>query len=254
MISPHSEEEPSDISAQRTADQTLLNESAFLKRLEISSRVSERWDLLFFFMQLLSVIVTVFMTKVIFRTKVHYPSTFTVEPGTLVICNHQSRYDPFLISYHLARGLRPNIIATAFPMRYPVLSRFMKRRFLGLFIFLFGGYNIGTHSLDRMKGLLYTMNLLERGITVLLFPEGKIVKSDTMADFNGGLDMVLQREIPVRLVRMKGMYRWSWFTISKRHQVELFYSETIRKDLPYEEKQKYVRAFYRDTDSSPSVT
>ena len=214
-----------------------------LKNSLLSSRVTDRWCPLFMFFQLLSVGVSFFMTHIVYRTRVHYPENFTVESGILVISNHQSMYDPFLVSYHLSRRLHLPTIFSTFPMRYPVINRFMEKPLVGFLIFLFGGYNIGKNTLDRMKGLLYTMNLLDKGTTVLLFPEGKIVKSDKVGYFNGGLDIVLRQNIPIRLVRLKGMHRWSWFNFSDRHQIDIYFSNII-KDMSYEEKRCIVDNFY----------
>jgi 1-acyl-sn-glycerol-3-phosphate acyltransferase len=136
----------------------------------------------FIIIQILTIPANLFLTKLL-RLKVDRPSDFKITHGTLIIANHQSRVDPFLISTHI--GFK-NLHHTL-PIRYPVTPEYMHRPILGFCIRLLGGYNIGNDPLERLKKLIFTRSLLKHGYSVVLFPEGKITRDkDMVNDFKKG--------------------------------------------------------------------
>ena len=155
----------------------------------------------FVFAQLLTIPANFFFTRLL-KLQVSRPAHFKIEHGTLIIANHQSKIDPFLISYHV--GFKH--LMSALPIRYPVTPDFMNRPILGLCISLLGGYNIGETPLERLKKLLFTRDLLKQGYSIVLFPEGKIVRDqDMVEDFKKGANALFNENYPVVFVRLKGL-------------------------------------------------
>lgn len=133
--------------------------------------------------------------------RVTRPREWRLERGTLIIANHQSYLDPFIVAAHLGFF---NVIRLL-PIRYPTMAEMMSRKVLGTFIRLLGAYSLGSSYIDRAKKLLFTRELLNRGYTTLLFPEGKIVhKGEMLAEFKQGMYLLFKEDCPVVFVRLSG--------------------------------------------------
>lgn len=200
-------------------------------------------DIVYALVQLLSFPFGVFLQQY-FRVTVYRPKNSTIPPGTLILANHQSRIDPLLISWNL--GIR-NIVAIL-PTRYPVASKYMHRPIIGTFLRLLGGYDVGATPLESAKKLLFTKGLLEHNRTVLLFPEGKIVReSDMREEFRRGAHLLFSKNFPVMFVRLVGFN-----TASLRHphvskKMHIHYSEVIQNsDVEY--KVKEMERFFQEED------
>jgi 1-acyl-sn-glycerol-3-phosphate acyltransferase len=121
-------------------------------------------------------------------------------------------------------------------MRYPVSSKYIRNP-IGMLIRLFGGYDIGLTPLERAKKLLYTRDLIHNGYTVLLFPEGKI-NNQGLGEFQRGMDMLIQEDIPILLVRIYGMNARKVFK-----KVRLKFSNVITGIGP-EDKARQIAEFF----------
>jgi len=192
------------------------------------------------FFQLSTTIFTAPFSYLILKTRIVRPVYFIPPRGTLFISNHQSKLDPFLITYHVGAKNYPVIL----PMRFPVMSSVMRIPFIGLCIRLLGGYDIKEKPFERAKQLLYTRELLRRGTSVLIFPEGRIARNgDHVEEFYKGIEMILMENIPLVLVRLKGLNRSRFRFFYRSSQTEIIFSDSI-KDIPKEEKKRIIREFY----------
>ncbi|OGM95876.1 MAG: hypothetical protein A2816_00085 [Candidatus Yanofskybacteria bacterium RIFCSPHIGHO2_01_FULL_39_44] len=184
--------------------------------------------------QLLSKILMVFF-QLIFRPQITRPQGLRVPRGTLIVSNHQSFLDPWLVCHYIPL----KDVLTMLPLRYPVTPEYIRRPILGFFIRCFGGYDIGYTSLEKAKRLLYTRDLIHAGYTVMLFPEGKLEK-EGLGEFQKGVDMLAQEDIPLLLARISGINNGFDFS-----RVRLKFSSLI-KDVPAEEKVGRIYEFFKE--------
>ena len=132
-----------------------------------------------YYVPILYIIIYPFLlcVMVLFRIQIK-KNKIKVQKGSLIIANHQSKIDAFLIMY--AFGIQN--MMTLMPCVYPVTHVYMNKKIIGRTLSLFGAYRMGESSIEKAKALLYTGEMLRKGYTVLLFPEGAISrhKSDSV--------------------------------------------------------------------------
>lgn len=187
-----------------------------------------------------------FLVNVVIRVKVHLRTPLsTKRRGVLIISNHQSWYDPFLVNYLVAvNGYSVQHFFHSIPLWFPTRADIIRNFPLGTIIRLLGAYDIGETSLERARGLLFTRHLLKQSENVLLFPEAKCIRvGDKVEPFHPGINALLLEPIPVILVRMRGVNRWSWGNFSQRYQCEIELMQ-IEGLCSQEEKLEAVQAFY----------
>lgn len=205
-------------------------------------KITKIW---FVIAQILTIPANFILTKLL-RLTVERPDAFTISHGTLIIANHQSRIDPFLISYHI--GIR-NLPATL-PIRYPVTHEYMQKPFLGFCIKLLGGYDIGANHMERLHKLVFTRSLLKQGYSIVLFPEGKIVRDrDMVADFQKGANMLFNENYPVVFVRLTGLNRKHPVRFWKNKNIKLSYSSYFDESVPKEEKIEAMVRFFESKNN-----
>ena len=173
------------------------------------------------------------------KLRVHVPPNFHVPRGTLVIANHRSLFDPFLVTYHLGS----HNWLTTLPTLFPTKSSYASRPILGRVIKMLGAYDIGKTSIDRAKKLLYTRNLLDRRYTVLLFPEGGIVDNgEVLKEFKRGAKMLFMHDYPTVFVRLSGFNTQSFFKPETVTDARMYYSDVIHGTPEY--KIERLRQFF----------
>jgi len=189
----------------------------------------------------ISTIPVNFVISTLLKLKVERPSDLRLTKGMLVIANHQSKIDPFLISNHIGiKNLR-----FVLPIRYPVTPDFMSRTFLGFFISLLGGYNVGRNTMERLQKLIYTRNLIKKGYSIVLFPEGKIVPDvNIVTDFKKGANMLFNENYPVVFVRLIGLNNEHKFHFWKNNNTKLIYSKLYGSEVSKEEKIEAMIIFF----------
>ena len=172
------------------------------------------------------------------------PPSFTIENGTLIVANHQSKWDPFLISYHIGISNWFTIV----PLRYPVTPDYMLTGWLRFFITIFGGYSIGHTPLQKLKGLALTRELLREQYSVVLFPEGKISYTTDETDvFQRGVEMLFSYNYPVVFVRLSKLNSPDKFYFWQKNRPTIEYSNFLGSDIPAETKIKKMMEFYNLT-------
>ncbi|QQR64561.1 1-acyl-sn-glycerol-3-phosphate acyltransferase [Candidatus Kaiserbacteria bacterium] len=200
----------------------------------------------FFFIQILTIPANIIFSCLL-QLVVERPPAFKTTHGMLIIANHQSKIDPFLISYHI--GIR-NILTTI-PIRYPVDHKYISKPFIGFCIRLLGGYDIGGNHMERLKKLVFTRNLFHRGYTVVLFPEGKITRDSDMVDeFKRGASALFNENYPVVFVRLTGLNTKHRFHFWKKSCTKLSYSVPLGSDVSREKKIETMIEFFYITENN----
>ncbi len=203
----------------------------------------------YIFWQKASLPITDLLNLLVFRPKVTYPDDLSIPNGTMVISNHQHRYDPYLIYYYLNKINKRNDDETL--IRFPVASPYMRHWALGPFLKFFGCFDIGNSVREKVNGLLLIRSLLDSEISILLFPEGRRVKIDEKPfDFHKGIDSILSGDTDVLLILITGMNDFEWLNFSFKSQVTVKFSKLITADLPQKEKNKFVGNFYNKKGDS----
>jgi 1-acyl-sn-glycerol-3-phosphate acyltransferase len=174
------------------------------------------------------------------RVKVIRPKHLHVAKGTLLISNHQSKSDPFFVGRMI--GLRNTM--QNYPICFPTTHQFMEMPIVKYFLWSLYCFTVGESMFDRAKALIKIRELLNKGKTVLLFPEGRRIREGNhVEEFHRGLDMLLRENHPILLVRIKNFNSWSLFRLGHKNQPTIEYRE-IPKGYCLEEKRKFIREFY----------
>ncbi len=125
--------------------------------------------------------------------------------GSLVVCNHQSKIDPFFI----LACLPFRVFMSLLPVRFPVLDEYYSSSWYNSKIFpfltLLGCFPVGEEGVDRMKSVFFIRSLLKKGVTVLIFPEGKLVKDEKVEKLHQGINFFFKDAAEVVFVRIFGL-------------------------------------------------
>ncbi len=153
------------------------------------------------FFQLLSSFLFYIPFKIFFAIKGRIPlEVKKIQKGSLLIANHQTKLDPWIIMDHLG----PTSFTKILPIYFPVTNEYMSHPFWGNFLKLFGCYDVGATKREKMIALFYARELLRQGKTVFMFPEGKIIrKGNLTADFKKGIDFLVPYAKSVVCARIK---------------------------------------------------
>jgi hypothetical protein len=171
--------------------------------------------------------------------KAYLPRELYVPSGTLVLANHRSHLDPFLVTFHLGRH---NWLSTV-PVRYPTTSSFARHPAIGPVIKALGAYDIGEKPIEKAKKLLFTRDLLNRNRTVLLFPEGRIIKDGRLrGEFQRGVEMLFAYDFPTVFVHLLGFSTESFMHPERVDNPRLYYSSVVRGKAV--EKIKHMEEFF----------
>lgn len=155
---------------------------------------------LIFSVQFSSYFVLYIPLRIFFRAHRSLPDDFSrLTRGSLVIANHQSMVDPFIVMGNLPFFTFVRLL----PVRFPTDHEYMASPVLGQALRFFGCYDVGATPRMRMCTLLKTCDLLRSGETVFLFPEGSIARSE-MKEFNQGIEFFIREAQSVIFVRMDG--------------------------------------------------
>lgn len=199
--------------------------------------------LVVYIMQVLTFLYSIPITKMIMRMVIVCPKNLNIESGSLIISNHQSKSDPFII----AHGVGFRNMLRIYPLNFPVTPHFMNHHGSKWFLKLLNCYDVGETMLERARALVYTRDLLRQKKTVILFPEGeRVKKGNDVKEFNRGLDMLLKNGIPIVMVRIFGFNDWSFFCRSNKTKIHF---KKLPTGLTLAEKKKYIAKFYNFIES-----
>ena len=115
--------------------------------------------------------------------------------GVLVVSNHQSHLDPPLVG-------------AGFPRQMTFLARMTLFRFspFGWLIHSLGAIPINREG-SALSGIRATLQALQRGEALLVFPEGTRSRDGNLGTFKPGLTLVARRaKVPILPVAVEGAY------------------------------------------------
>lgn len=114
----------------------------------------------------------------------------------LVIANHQSFLDPVLVGLAVP-ARRLNFLARKTLFSVPVI---------GKFIASVGSFPVDQEGIGK-EGMKTTLDLLEQGRTVLVFPEGTRTGDGLIQDLKPGITLLIKRaRVPILPVGVAGPY------------------------------------------------
>ncbi len=143
--------------------------------------------------------------RMLYRARRIFPRNIeTLERGVLVVANHQSMVDPFIIVFSLPFRLYLKMLPLRFPTAHHIFtSRWYNPRFFP-FLKLLGCFTIGTTSAENMHVIFYMREKLAQGYTFCMFPEGGINEAHTVKDLKRGVDFFMKHAKKVLFVRLHG--------------------------------------------------
>lgn len=161
--------------------------------------------LLISIVQVLAYVIGALPLRIMYRTERKLPHNLhLLRRGSLIVSNHQSMLDPFIVSACLPF----HIFLKMVPIRPPVIDYiFRDPRYNPPFfpiLKMFGCFSIGKTSAEKMKSIFYIRELLKRHETVFLFPEGGISTEHTVKEFKQGVDFFMDQALNVIFVRLRG--------------------------------------------------
>jgi len=143
-------------------------------------------------------------TRVVAQTLVHVLFKFRVRGadkipayrGALVVCNHVSLLDAFLVQAAVPRGVR-----------FVLLHEIWATPLANWFFRMMGVIPVSPGSLRSVAEFVKNCReRLERGQVVCLFAEGQLTRTGNMGEFQRGLEMVLKGlDVPVVPLCMDGV-------------------------------------------------
>jgi 1-acyl-sn-glycerol-3-phosphate acyltransferase len=157
------------------------------------SWLARRWyDLLY----IPSFILLVFVWSVRIRGRRNWPQGGPL----LVVSNHQSFIDPVLVG----------LTAPGFYFTYLARQSLFRHRWLRWLIRSLGAIPIDNKGLGR-AGLQATLEALQNGAIVLVFPEGERTHDGYIQPFEAGVSLLIRRvHAPIVPVGVAGVYEaWS---------------------------------------------
>lgn len=164
------------------------------------------YDILLVVTQTLAYIIAALPLRAYFKVRRTFLGPLQdLKSGFLLVSNHQSEADPFLILACLPFRSFWKLLPIYFPTTEAVFtSDRYNPRFLPI-VTLLGCFSIGKDSTERMKSIFRIRTLLEQGRTVMLFPEGKINKTVNLEDFERGVDFFLPKTRGILFIRITGV-------------------------------------------------
>ncbi len=157
--------------------------------------------------QIILYIVSVVPLRLFARAKRRIPGNIrALGGGSLLLANHQSMGDPFVITMHLPFYAYLRIL----PIRFPTSDVMFKNRLLNPHFFpllaFLGCYSIGATSQEKMLALFYTRKLLQDGYAVFLFPEGRISKESSVQGLQKGVEFFKNDAHNIIFIRTHGFH------------------------------------------------
>lgn len=171
-------------------------------------------------------------THIFLRPKYNYKlDAANYKRGSILVANHQSRMDFFLIH----TGIPLSSYIRMVPIYQLIVDTYMDTWWKRIFLSLGGCIAINVNSKFKSTvGLLNLLEKVEKGNSVLIFPEGKVVRTKKM-DFFSGIGYLLHKStkpvIPIYLDGFRNITPSSF--LFRRHNATIVYG----RPMQFREKQ-----------------
>jgi 1-acyl-sn-glycerol-3-phosphate acyltransferase len=193
---------------------------------------------LWIFLQIITV-PAILIVRIIFRIRVVFENDIQPEKGCLMISTHEGKFDPFYVLNFY--GFWKSIWNV--PYRFPVIHEYMIKKILKYIITAFGGYDIGDTIEEKAKMLFYTRKVLENKGSIVIFPEGRLVKGGhDFIHFQKGYTFLITEGTQVILVKMYNMHHLLKTFFSKKRPSITY--RTIPSSASHDEVLQIIESFY----------
>lgn len=140
------------------------------------------------------------------RVKKHgnFPKRF------IIAANHCGRIDPWLIGYFMPR----DFFYRSGCLRFMAYKKYMDMFFVGRFIKMWGAYSIQNRTGKPLEEVLSeSLEILENGSNLLIFPEGKIINGGERSPARPGVAYLAEKSgLPIFPVFIKRNRRHFFFS------------------------------------------
>ena len=156
-------------------------------------------------------IITALPLRLCYRAKRVFPANVgSLQRGSLIIANHQSMVDPFVITMNLPFLTFLKLV----PIYFPAAPEYMRVPMLGFIMRLLGCYSIGVSKQEKMFAFFHTRKLIQEGQTVFLFPEGRISR-DNIQKFQRGIEFFFKEAPASMFIKISGFNKIDWLCLWK---------------------------------------
>lgn len=185
--------------------------------MQSSTRYRKTADYGITFVQVMVYLVFSPLSRYFFRSVTSVSSNVgQLRKGSLLVANHQSALDPFLILTRLPFATFLKVL----PVRFPTSHRIYKRYKI---FALIGCYDVGSAKKEKMISLFQTRQYLLEKNTIMLFPEGKVCAKRDASNFQLGVTFLVEVAESIIFVKMVGFQRSNWLSI-RNPQRQLIFS------------------------------
>lgn len=164
--------------------------------------------------------------------------------GTILVANHQSRLDFFLIH----TGIPFHRYVQMLPIYQLTADIYMNTWWKRLFLTLGGCIPIdSTSKLRSTVGLLNLLDKIEKGNSVLIFPQGKVVKARETNFFSGIGYLLHKKTNPVIPIYLEGFTNINPLSfLLRRHRATIIYGQQIHVKKSHYKKiaQTIMKSIY----------
>ena len=165
-------------------------------------------------LQLLSYFILPLLFRVMYRPKAFYKDDLaSLGRGSLLVANHQSLLDPFIILAQIPF----RVFLRLLPIGFPTAHEWMDQPFRGQLVKFLGCYSIGSTKQERVRVMFHTCKLLRDGRTMMIFPEGERSEG-AVGNFQKGIELFARYARQVVFIRMDGFtraLRWKRSTVHR---------------------------------------
>lgn len=154
---------------------------------------------------------------------------------TIFAINHNSEVDPIVFQFSLPFFSRfiPLYFVSLSKKYYPFRDYGIRSLIYGGLLFrLMGAYPIYKRMHDFEKALYHHLQILSKGYSVCIFPEGKKSLDGTIGKAKPGyIYLASKTKTPIFPVRIEGTFRLSFKDfLSRKRRVKVFFGDVVMPD------------------------
>lgn len=132
--------------------------------------------------------------RLLYRLRVLHADRIPARGGVLLVSNHVSYLDSFVLYAACPR-----------PVRFVIVSRYLRSKAISWFLRLFGAIPI-TPGQSR-EAIRITAECLKNGDVVCIFPEGQLTRTGMLNELKKGFELIARKaDCPVQPVWMQGLW------------------------------------------------